>query len=90
MADRWLPRYPVDARIADLFTRVVGSAYAPEKYQATDEERQEMYAGNQLETADTSLADYVWLPLKVSPADAAHPQGKVEIFWQERWSPALL
>lgn len=90
MADRWLPRYPVDARIADLFTRVVGSAYAPEKYQATDEERQEMYAGNQLETANTSIADYVWLPVKISPADAAHPRGKVEIFWQECWSPASL
>lgn len=87
MADRWLPRYPVDARLADLFTRVVGSAYAPDKYQATDEERQEMYAGNQLETADTSIADYVWLPVKVTPADSAHPNGKVEICWLDEWSP---
>lgn len=87
MADRWLPHYPVDARIADLFTRVVGSAYDPEKYRATDEERQEMYAGNQLESADTSIAEYVWLPVKVCPADQAHAQGKVEIAWLEAWTP---
>ena len=85
MADRWLPRYPVDARIADLFTRVIGSAYEPETYQATVAERQEMYAGNQLETADTAIADYVWLPVRVLPADADH--GRVEIRWQDAWTP---
>ncbi len=42
MADRWLPGYKVDGRIADLFTRVIGSSYEPEKYQATDEERREI------------------------------------------------
>ena len=87
MADRWLPRYPVDARIADLFTRVIGSAYEPETYQATDAERQEMYAGNQLETADTAIAEYVWLPVRVLPADADHPQGRVEIRWRDAWTP---
>lgn len=90
MADRWLPRYPVDARIADLFTRVVGSAYAPEKYQATEEERQEMYTGNQLETADTSIAEYVWLPVKIFPADETHPNGRLEITWQDEWTPDSL
>lgn len=44
MADRWLPGYKVDGRIADLFTRVIGSSYEPEKYQATDEERREIWS----------------------------------------------
>ena len=64
MADRWLPGYPVDSRIADLFTRVIAGTYEPEKYQATDAERREMYAGNVLETAETRIADYVWLPIE--------------------------
>ncbi len=78
MADRWLPGYPVDARIADLFTRVIASAYDPTKYQATDAERQEMYAANVLETAHTAVADYVWLPIEWEG-------DKPVIRWQEKW-----
>ena len=86
MADRWLPRYHVDARIADLFTRVIASNYVPDSYQATDEERREMYAANVLETADTSIADYVWLPLRIEKPSGAHPQGRVWIEWKDRWT----
>lgn len=64
MADRWLPGYHVDSRIADLFTRVIASTYAPDKYQATDAERKEMYAANVMETAETCISDYVWLPIE--------------------------
>ena len=46
----------MDARIADLLTRVIASTNDPARYQATDEERREMYAGNMLEAADTSVA----------------------------------
>ncbi len=82
MADRWLPDSPVDARIADVFTRVIGSTYAPDKYQATDGERQEMYAINVLETANTSKADYVWLPIQW---DGETPQ----IHWLDGWTPEV-
>ncbi len=78
MADRWLPKYHVDSRIADLFTRVIAGTYEPEKYQATDAEREEMYAGNVLETADTAIADYVWLPIEWEG-------DKPVIRWQEKW-----
>lgn len=78
MADRWLPDYHVDSRIADLFTRVIASTYEPGKYQATDAERKEMYAGNVLETADTSMADYVWLPIEWE-------DGKPLIRWHDEW-----
>ena len=80
MADRWVPEYPVDARIADLFMRVVASTYEPEHYQATDEERKEMYAANVLETARTEIADYVWLPVEWE-------DGMPRLRWQERWRP---
>ena len=78
MADRWLPEYPVDSRIADLFTRVIASTYEPAKYQATDVERKEMYAGNVLETANTAVADYVWLPI-------AWESDQPVIRWQKVW-----
>ena len=78
MADRWLPEYPVDSRIADLFTRVIASTYEPAKYQATDAERKEMYAGNVLETANTAVADYVWLPI-------AWESDQPVIRWQKVW-----
>ncbi|MCR5826269.1 MAG: family 43 glycosylhydrolase [Oscillospiraceae bacterium] len=81
MADRWLPDYNVDARRADLFRRVIASNYAPEQYQASEAERREMYAGNVLETADTSHAEYVWLPIEwegEKPVLRWHDAWKVE------------
>lgn len=78
MADRWLPKYKVDARIADLFTRAVASTYDAEHYQATEEERREMYRGNALETAQTREADYVWLPIRME-------NGRPRIAWMDRW-----
>ncbi len=83
MADRWLPGTPVDARLADVFTRVIAGTYAPDKYQATDEERREMYAANKLETADTSVADYVWLPIEFE-------NEKPVLKWLDAWTPAGL
>lgn len=80
MADRWLPEYRVDARIAGLFTRVVASTYEPEQYKATEEERREMYAGNVLETARTQIAGYVWLPVEWE-------DGMPRLRWQESWRP---
>ena len=80
MADRWLPRYPVDARLADLFERVIASSRDPEHYQATEAERREMYAGNVLESAETAIADYVWLPI--------HWEGdRPMIRWRDQWRP---
>ncbi len=83
MADRWLPEEPVDARVADLFTRVIGSTYAPERYSATEEERREMYARNKLENAHTAISDYVWLPI-------TWENQMPRIHWMDAWDPAEL
>lgn len=82
MADRWLPEHPVDARIADVFTRVIAGTYDPEHYKSTDEERREMYMMNKLETARTMIADYVWLPVEWK-------DGKPILSWKESWTPVL-
>lgn len=80
MADRWLPGTPVDARLAEVFTRVIAGTYDPARYQATEAERQEMYAANKLEAADTSIADYVWLPIQWE-------NGRPVLRWREQWVP---
>lgn len=85
MADRWLPGSPVDARIADLFTRVIASAGDPEHYHATDVERQEMYERNVLETANTAFSEYVWLPVRLEQPSPSHPDGQVRIEWKDTW-----
>ena len=80
MADRWLPELKVDARLSDVFTRVIAGNYDPGQYAATDEERHEMYAANKLETADTSVADYVWLPV-------SWEDGRPVLRWRDEWAP---
>jgi len=82
MADRWLPGTKVDARLADIFTRVIGGTYDPASFSATDGERKEMYAANKLETADTSIADYVWLPIEWE-------DDRPVLRWQDKWSPEI-
>lgn len=81
IADRWLSGTHVDRRLADIFTRSIPMNYVPDKYRATEAERQEMFVANVLETADTSVADCVWRPLRPDPASVA-----VRIPWQDRWT----
>lgn len=78
IADRWVPGYPVDAERADAIERVIASRYEPEKYQAAPEERSLVVESPMLESADTSAADYVWLPLQFDGE-------KVQIVWKDEW-----
>lgn len=78
LADRWVPDYPVDAKLADIFTRCTAQAYDPEHYQATNEERQIMMNSPMMESANTSRADYVWLPITFE-------DGAPKIHWRDSW-----
>ena len=79
LSDRWVPDYPVDAKRADMLRRCIASRYDPEHYQATDEEKKELAAAPMLETADTSRADYVWLPVEFAGR-------RVRIRWHDKWT----
>ena len=79
MADRWVVDFPVDAKLADIFTRTIANRYEPEKYQATEEERQIMMESPSLETANTAIADYVWLPIMLDE------EGNPKIGWRDCW-----
>lgn len=78
IADRWVPSYPVDAERADIIERAIASHYEPERYQMTQQERQEFMGSPMLEGANTSIADYVWLPLTFDGE-------KLQIYWYDEW-----
>ncbi len=79
VADRWVPNFPVDARIADIMERSIAGHYEPEKYSVTPEEQQIVMNSPMLESADTSIADYVWLPVTFT-------NGRPEIAWRDSWT----
>ena len=79
LSDRWVPEYPVDASRADMLRRCIASRYDPEHYRATEAEQKELAASPMLETANTSIADYIWLPLEFDGSC-------VRICWQDQWT----
>ena len=78
MSDRWVPDYPVDAKLADIMERAVAKNYRPDQYQITPEEQKLFDESPNLHTANTSRATYVWLPIDFS-------SGKPEIRWRDEW-----
>lgn len=80
LADRWVPGYPVDGERADLLRRCVASRYDPKHFQATEQEQMILAAAPMLETADTSIADYVWLPIAFAES------GEPKILWKDYWT----
>ena len=79
VADRWVPEFPVDARIADIMERAIAGSCDPEHYRCTPEEQQLLLSSPLLGSANTSIADYVWLPLQFSGEN-------LEIIWRDRWT----
>lgn len=78
LADRWVPEYIVDAKRSDLIRRAIAAHFEPERYQVSQEEKMDLMNSPMLESANTSLAAYVWLPVQFS-------EGRVQISWQEEW-----
>ncbi len=78
LADRWVPDYPVDGRLADILERCTAQRFDPEHYKATEEERRILMESPMLDSANTSKADYVWLPV-------VFEEGRPRIYWQESW-----
>ena len=79
LADRWVPEYVVDARRADLFTRAIGAHFDPEKYHVEPAEAMELRSSPMLESANTSISDYVWLPMEW---EGSMPR----IRWRDAWN----
>lgn len=77
VADRWVPEYPVDRERAMVLRRAVASRYYKE-YEASETDRAELAASPNLDTANTSIADYVILPIDWS-------DGAPKIRWVDSW-----
>ena len=78
IADRWVPGYPVDAKRADMIERSIASHFEPARYRVSPEEKKALAESPMLASADTSIADYVWLPLEFDGE-------RVSITWKESW-----
>lgn len=76
VADRWLPN-EMDKKYEDYklaFERI----FNPEM-------EKDDSCGMTGETKDTSVADYVWLPLRFQEPDEKNPLGMVYIDWKDEW-----
>ncbi len=78
LSDRWNATFLMDAHRVEVTKRVIAAHYAPDKYPVTDAERKEYGTYPSLHETNTSLADYVWLPL-VFEGD------RVRIEWRDSW-----
>lgn len=79
LADRWVPKYVVTRQRALDLRQSIASTHDAEHYPATPEQMKEMMASPMLESAETRIADYVFLPLTFAE------DGRPEIRWQESW-----
>jgi hypothetical protein len=78
LADRWVPQYVVTKEIYDILKRAIGSRFAPEQFQVTADERSVLMSSPMLASANTSIADYVLLPI-------TWDGDKPTICWFDEW-----
>lgn len=77
MADRWVPKFVMTKERYDVIYRAIASNY-DKTIQATMQEKLEMMRSPLMGSADTSIADYVWLPVEWE-------DGKPMIRWHDEW-----
>ncbi|RKJ22101.1 hypothetical protein D7X48_00560 [bacterium D16-50] len=79
-ADRWLPQ-DMGRRYED-YAKFYEMRYHP--WLEADKEELERYSPKGV-VANTSISDYVWLPLRFQEPDSTHPHGMVYIDWLDEW-----
>lgn len=78
LADRWVPDFPVDARLSEMIVRFIGNHHDPIHYPITEQEQKELMNSPMLKGANTSAADYIWLPLTFE-------DDRPQIRWYDQW-----
>lgn len=63
MADRWVPEYVMTKERYDIIYRAIACNYN-KSIKATMQEKVEMMKSPLMGSANTSIADYVWLPVE--------------------------
>ena len=80
-ADRWLPD-KMDQKYEE-YAKLFETMFNPDADKSVLEE---MAKNHPADVADnTSIADYVWLPLRFTEPDTEHPYGMVYIDWKDEW-----
>ena len=78
VADRWVPKFMLDRELAFIIRRGIASRY--DKTITVTEEEQKIFASSPaLASADTSIADYVILPV-------IFENGVPKIYWRDEWT----
>ena len=80
-ADRWLPQH-MDLPYEE-YARMFQMGFSQERDEEEYSKLQNKYANDSM--ANTSLANYVWLPLKFEEPSDEHPDGMVYIDWMDEW-----
>ncbi len=80
-ADRWLPEH-MDLKYSD-YAPIYEAIFNPDSSMDAEEMRKK-YPKNI--SGNTSIADYVWLPLRFEEPSNEHPQGMVYIDWLDEWT----
>lgn len=76
-ADRWVPEFVMTREKYDVIVRAITSRTDP-SVKVTEEEKRSLAEMPLMGTANTSIADYVWLPIEF--------EGEMpRIRWQEEW-----
>ncbi len=78
-ADRWVPDYVMTKERYDSFVRAIGSRY-DKSLKASFADMKTMMTSPMIGSADTSRANYVWLPVEWH-------EGKPAIRWRDEWKP---
>ena len=78
MADRWVPNYIVTEKRYHQILRVVARQY-DKSYKPRLSDYLAVAGAPFLGSANTSIAEYVWLPLRIS-------DGKPVIDWYDKWT----
>lgn len=85
-ADRWMPEY-MHLKYEE-YGRMFQLMFDPDR--SFDREKEEEFRTLQEKMprdagSNTSIADYVWLPLRFEEPSGEHPQGQVLIDWRDEW-----
>ena len=79
MADRWVPEYVMTKEKYENFVRAIYSRY-DKKYKASLKDMLTMMTSPMMGGADTSIANYVWLPVEWE-------RDMPRIYWRRQWNP---
>ena len=78
LADRWVPGYLMTKEKTDVVTRVIAAQF-DDNYQVTQEEMMQIVDVSLLGNHDTSISEYIWLPIQFEG-------DKAVIEWKDGWS----